>query len=164
MKTRQFFAITALLMLIAFAGNAQIKVGAGLSYATDINSAGISINGQYDINEDWAATGGFTYFLEKDYVKWSALDFNANYNITEVGDKSKLYGIGGLNVTFAKLDIPGLSDFMGDVSTSESNVGLNLGAGMNFGLSDKLTLAPEMTYTISSGSYLRIGARIMFSL
>ena len=143
---------------------AQFTVGAGLGYATDISSLGISANVGYEIDETWEATGSYTHFLKKDYVKWSAIDFNANYNISEIESLGNLYAIGGINITTVKLDIPGLSEFLGGNSTSESNFGLNIGAGLKVDLSEKMILAPEMTYSISSGSYLRIGAKLMFRI
>ncbi len=165
MKKLLFTAIITILMTGMFNNaKAQFSVGPGLGFATDISSLGISANVGYEINEKWAASGAFTYFLEKEYVKWSALDFNANYNLTEIENIGALYGIGGINVTMVKIDIPGLNELFGSGSTSSSNFGLNLGAGLNIDLSDKMTLAPELAYTISNGGYLRAGVKLMFSL
>jgi len=160
-----FIVIIAILFVGSFQETkAQFTVGAGLGYATDISSLGISANVGYEIDETWEATGSYTHFLEKDYVKWSAVDFNANYNISEIENLGKFYAIGGLNITTVKIDIPGLSEFLGSSSTSESNFGVNIGAGLKVDLSEKMILAPEMTYSISSGSYLRIGAKLMFRI
>jgi len=160
-----FVVIVAILFVGSFQETkAQFTVGAGLGYASDISSLGISANVGYEIDETWAASGSYTHFLEKDYVKWSAIDFNANYNISEIENIGKLYAIGGINITTVKIDIPGLSEFFGSSSTSESNLGLNIGAGLKVDLSEKMILAPEMTYSISSGSYLRIGAKLMFKI
>ena len=160
-----FIVIIAILFVGSFQETkAQFTVGAGLGYATDISSLGISANVGYEIDETWEATGSYTHFLEKDYVKWSAVDFNANYNISEIENLGKFYAIGGLNITTVKIDIPGLSEFLGSSSTSESNFGVNIGAGLKMDLSEKMILAPEMTYSISSGSYLRIGAKLMFRI
>ena len=160
-----FVVIIAILLVGSFQETkAQFTVGAGLGYATDISSLGISANVGYEIDETWEATGSYTHFLEKDYVKWSAVDFNANYNISEIENLGKFYAIGGINITTVKLDIPGLSEFLGSSSTSESNFGVNIGAGLKVDLSEKMILAPEMTYSISSGSYLRIGAKLMYRI
>ena len=159
-----FIAIIAILLVGTFQeSKAQFSVGAGLGYATDISSLGISANVGYEINDEWAASGSYTHFLEKDYVKWSAIDFNANYSLTEIENVGSLYGIGGINITMIKWDVPGLNEFLGS-SASDSNVGLNIGAGLNVGLSEKMVLAPEMTYTISSGGYLKAGVKLMFKL
>jgi opacity protein-like surface antigen len=165
MRKLLFTAFVAILLTGAYnQAQAQFKIGPGVGFATDISSLSISANASYDINEKWAASGAFTYFLEKDNVKWSALDFNANYNITEIENVGALYGIGGINITMVKVDIPGLDDLLGSSSTSSSDFGINLGAGLNLELSDKITLAPELCYTIVNGGYLRAGVKLMFSL
>lgn len=163
MKKITLVIIVALMSGLFQQVNAQISAGAGLVYATNIGSLGINVDAAYQINDDWAATGAFTYFLESDYVKWSALDFNANYNITEIDNVGLLYGLGGINMTFVKIDIPGLSEWMGDASTTSSFVGLNLGVGLKIEINEQLYIAPEMAYTIINGSYLRFGAKCMYN-
>ncbi len=143
---------------------AQFSVGAGLGFATDISTLGISANLAYEIDETWAATGSYTHFLEKNNIKWSAIDFNANYNISEIDNLGQFYAIGGINITTVKIDIPGFSNFINDSSVSESNFGVNIGAGIKIDLSDKMLLAPEMTYSLKTGGYLRIGAKLMFKI
>ncbi len=171
MKTLLRTLLIVSLFFVAAKSQAQISVGGGLWYGSDINSIGISANGKYAIDENWSAAAGFTYFLEKDYVKWSALDLDANYNITELENVGTLYGIGGLSITFWNIDYDGGTIDMGeygsfdmDVSASGSDVGVNIGVGLNIEASEKFAIAPEIKYTISDGGYLRIGAKIMFGL
>ena len=159
-----FVVVIALLLVGSFQETkAQFSVGAGLGYATDISSLGISANVGYEIDDTWAATGSYTHFLEKDYIKWSAIDFNANYNLNEIENFGKLYAIGGINITTIKWDAPGFTELLGG-SASDSNFGLNIGAGLKVDLSEKMILAPEMTYTIGNTGYLRIGAKLMFNI
>ncbi len=166
---KKLFTMFALFLLIGVINEtkAQFSVGPGATFATDISGLGLSANGVYQIDDTWAVSGAFTYFLEKDNVKWTAIDINANYNLTEVSGVGILYGIGGINITSVKIDLPSinLGEF-GSVggSASASNFGVNLGAGVNIELSEKMVLAPELTYTVSSGGYLRIGAKLLFSL
>ncbi|WP_297086452.1 outer membrane beta-barrel protein [uncultured Draconibacterium sp.] len=171
MKTLLKTLVFSVLFFVAAQSQAQISVGGGLWYGSDINSIGISVNGKYDFNEKWAAAPAFTYFLEKDYVKWSALDLDANYNITELENIGSLYAIGGLGITFWSVDFDGGTIDMGEfgsydlgVDASGSDVGVNLGVGLNIAASEKFAIAPEIKYTISDGSYLRIGAKILFGL
>lgn len=162
------FAIMVLIMGTAVKqANAQFSIGPGIGFATDISSLGLSANAAYQIDESWAATASFTYFLEKDYLQWTAFDFNANYNLTDIENLGTLYGIGGINITSVSVDFPDF-EFEDEVvnvgSASSSDFGINLGAGLNIDLSEKMVLAPEMTYTVSSGGYLRLGAKLMFAL
>jgi hypothetical protein len=179
MKTKQLIFSAVLMVLTTFTSQAQFKAGAGIHYATDINSIGISVNAAYEFNDTWGAMGAFTYFPEKDYVKWSAVDFNGRYNFSQLGDNGVFYAIGGINITTVKVEIDGYSidydygDYYSDyyssemssgsTSASSSDVGLNIGVGMELGLSDKISLAPEAIYTISSGGYLRLGTKVMYS-
>jgi hypothetical protein len=171
MKTVLKTFFVAVLFFVVAESQAQISVGGGLWYGSDISSLGISANGKYAIDENWSAAASFTYFLEKDYVKWSTLDFDANYNITEIENLGSLYGIGGLAVTFWSINYDGGTVDMGeygsydlDLDASASDIGLNLGIGLNIVASDKFAIAPEMRYTISDGGYFRIGAKILFGL
>lgn len=94
---------------------AEMSLGAGIVYGTNINNIGIGVNGKYVINETWSAAPSFTYFLKKNMVNWSSLDLDANYNFTEIENLGKLYAIGGLNMTFFKIkydmDLGGFGDF-----------------------------------------------------
>ncbi len=156
----------AIVSLFSFnEANAQISIGGGVAYATGISNIGISVNGEYAINDDWDAAAGFTYFLKKGYLNWSALDLDAHYNFTEASF-GKVYGIAGLNVLFASYKIPtvdlgAFGSYGGNYSSS--SVGLNLGIGTKIAMSDKLAIAPEVKYAIGSG-YLQIGAKILFGL
>jgi len=163
--------VAIFLFFIVADASAQISVGGGLWFASDISSVGISANGKYAIDEDWSAAASFTYFLEKDYVKWSMLDFDANYNITEIENIGSLYGIGGLAVTLWSVDFDGGTYDLGeygsydlDFDDSGSDIGLNLGLGLNIEASEKFAIAPEVKYTISDGGFFRIGAKILFDL
>lgn len=162
-----FKVFIAVILFFAVAeASAQISAGPGVVYGTDINNIGFSLNGKYEFNESWAAAPSFTYFLKKDYVNWSALDLDANYQLTNIENVGGLYAIGGLNMTFYKvkyeLDFGEYGDFSD--SATGSDAGVNLGLGLNVVTSEKLAIAPEIKYTISSGGYLRIGAKIMFGL
>jgi len=162
--------VVVILFFTVTEASAQISVGGGLWYGTDINNIGISINGKYEFNETWAAAPSFTYFLKKDYITWSALDFNANYQITEIENVGGLYGIGGFGLTFWGIDgkdsgLDAYAEYVGhsaDLNTTE--FGVNLGVGLNIATSEKLAIAPEIMYTFGGVNYLRIGAKIMFGL
>ena len=145
--------------------NAQLSLGPGLSYASDINNVGLSANVRYAFDSDWAVSSGFTYFFEKDYVAWSVADINVNYNLTEIDGVGSLYALAGVNITHAKVDVP-LNFGYGSVNISgtASDYGFNIGGGLNINLNEKLVLAPEVCYTIIEGGYLRIGTKLLFTL
>jgi hypothetical protein len=155
-----------LITVFAFSeSKAQISAGAGVVYGTSISNIGFSVNGKYEINEKWSAASTFTLFLKKDYVTWSALDLNANYQLTDMEKFGSLYALAGLNITFYKINIVyDLGAYGGpyNETASGSEAGLNLGLGLNIPFKEKLSIAPEIKYTIGGAHYLRIGAKAMY--
>ena len=164
-----FKAFIVLAVVLSFSiteSKAQMSVGGGVVYGTSINTIGFSINGKYEFTEDWSADPAFTYFIPKNGYTWMVLDLDANYQITEFDGVGRLYGIGGLGMTFAHYKIDADFGALGDYSASgtTTTVGLNLGAGLEIPLSEKMAVSPELKLTIGSGTYFRIGAKIMFGL
>lgn len=144
----------------------KLRAGAGLFYASDINNIGLNINAAYEINDLWEAAVGYSYFFEKDYLTWSVLDLDAHYNFYTDGSKMTAYGLAGLAINFAKVTIPEINMGGGvvipETTSKDSSVGLNLGVGVNYGLTDQLNLAPEFRVVLADGSYVRIGAMIQY--
>lgn len=145
---------------------AQMSAGAGIVYGTNINNVGFSVNGEYEFNEKWSAAPAFTYFLKKDYVNWSTLDLDANYQLSEIENIGGLYAIGGLNMTFYKIKYEADYGDYGNFSESltGSELGVNLGFGLTVPAGDNLAIAPEIKYTLGGANYLRIGVKVMFGL
>ncbi|MBN2166463.1 MAG: outer membrane beta-barrel protein [Marinilabiliaceae bacterium] len=190
--------IITLVLLISgvYAANAQnskILAGAGVSYATDLNSLGITLRGDYLINDAWEAGADFTFFFEKDYTSWKAFDLNGHYVFMK-NDKTTLYGLAGLNFTFWKVDFGSYSyydpsdydsyysdsyygDYLSDYYNAYDNlysssigyeasgteVGLNIGAGARINISKQLYLNGEMKYTIGNYNYLTINTGVLYN-
>ena len=109
---KSIFFLTVFLIAIGTL-QAQIKVGPGLCFGTDIDNLGISANVIYDFNESWSAAPSFTYFLPKNNVNWSVLDLDANYVFANVEKLGKVYALAGLGITFWSFDFDdqGFFDF-----------------------------------------------------
>lgn len=169
---KKLFTVVAIVVLFftAHDAKAQISAGPGVIYGSDINNIGFSINGKYEFTEKWSAAPSFTYFLKKDYVNWSALDLDANYQITEIENIGGLYAIGGLNLTFWKvkydydLDFGEFGSYSDSGSATGSDAGINLGLGLNVPVNEKIAIAPEIRYTFGGANYMRMGIKVMFSL
>ena len=152
-------AVVVILVVFSFSqAKAQISVGAGAVFGTEINNLGLSVHGKYQFTDEWSAAPSFTYFLKKDMLSWSSLDLDANYKISDAG----LYLIGGLNMTFFSIDTD--DTFLGGFDLSGTDTGFNIGAGMEFEIGDGLTFSPEARYTLGGGNFLRIGLKVMFEL
>lgn len=166
---RSLKIVVAIIAFIAFTPNQtkaqQMAVGGGVFYASSVNSIGISLNGEYQFTDEWSAAPSFTYFLKKDdYWTRMTLDLDANYKFKEIEGVGGLYGIGGIAFTFDSFKWSDSTWGGYDANTTSTTLGLNLGIGLNVPLAEKMTIAPELRYTIMSGGYLRIGAKFMYSL
>jgi len=171
---------------MASAQESKIMAGGGLTYATEIKNIGINIKGLYLINEKWEADAGFTYFFEKNYTKWSALDFNGHYVFVN-NDGKALYALAGLNMTFYKFEIDGvgidpyddyyggtdeypeymdefnpMASLAGDLESKGSEIGVNIGIGGRMPISSALSLNGEVKYTLGGADYLSINAGILY--
>ncbi len=145
---------------------ANLRVGGGLYYATEIKNVGLTLNGAYAITDQWAAALSFTHIFEKNYVKWNILDLDGHYVFYQSDNNLNVYGLAGMSISFWKITFPAMNFGYGmttpEIITTGSNIGMNLGVGANYPLTDNLNLAPELRFTIIEGSYLRIGATLQY--
>ncbi|HKK41843.1 MAG TPA: outer membrane beta-barrel protein [Bacteroidales bacterium] len=141
----------------------HLRAGAGISYASGINTIGITLNGSYNITGRWEGAISFNHINEKNSITWNLLDFDGHYVFYNNNNRLTVYGLTGLSFTMWKLNVPDMT-IMGytvpGYTSTGSNAGMNLGAGLNYRLADNLNLEPELRYTFISGSYLRIGATL----
>ena len=153
------------------AQDSKILAGAGLKYATDISTMGIEAKGVYLASDTWEIAPAFTYYFKKNNLNWSTLDFDAHY-VFSADDKNTFYAIGGLNVTFWKFKVDGLSElddlFEGSglggsgFDSSGSDVGVNIGVGSRFAISDKMYFNADLKYTIGNANYLSAGVGVLY--
>ncbi len=118
----------------------DIVLGAGLVFGSGIgageldNDLGIRIDGYYTVTPEIRAGADFTFYFpdsagEFDLTVWE-LNFNGNFIFLDE-DGLMVYGIGGLNITGISQEFPTSS---GTRSTSNSELGLNLGIGAEYTL------------------------------
>ncbi len=133
--------------------NAQISYGGGASlYLESPSSFGIQAKALYDINEDWNASGTFTYYFE-DFTFWS-FDFDAHYFVTTISDDIALYPFAGLNISRISV-----STIFGDVSSSDTNI--NLGASFQKPMGN-MRIYVEPKLIVGDGSALVISGGLLF--
>ncbi|MBI9072889.1 MAG: outer membrane beta-barrel protein [Melioribacteraceae bacterium] len=169
MKTR-ITILTAVLMLFVLSNvnSAQnIKVGGGLTFASEISNIGIHANGIYKIDETWEASPTLTYFLEKDYLSWFTIDVNAHY-IFSKNDGLTAYGLAGLNMTFWSFDfeteVPNFGFGGVSLDASGTDIGINIGGGARKEISEKMELVGEIKYVLGGANNFAIKAGVVFSL
>ena len=148
-------AVIALLSIGAYAQKGQTYLGGQLAYPTDIESLGIGVKGGYGITDAIRAQATFDYFLKKDNVSWWDLNLDVNY-LFPLGNNIKVYPLAGL--TYLRGSVDGFTQTVntpdGNItvgnneSYSDGNLGLNLGGGFQYDLTDKLVLNAEVKFQI----------------
>lgn len=161
-KVLKLSGICIVLLILAtstsFAQDGDIKIGGGLIYGSEIEQLGLRADGYYSISEDWRAGVALGYFFPKNDINWFEIDLNANYVFHSDEDLS-VYAIGGLNFMIVSFDIPGAG------SNSNSEFGINLGGGLEYGI-DFGSLFGELKYAGIGGDadQLVIGAGLRFNV
>ncbi|MBD3615615.1 MAG: hypothetical protein HUJ22_03505 [Gracilimonas sp.] len=164
--------ITTLVFMVLFSvlavqtAQAQfVKAGVGLMYGSEVERLGIRADGVYQINEEFRAVVDLGLFFPEEFgnttVTWWELNANANY-IFHADEEQGLtaYALGGLNFMTVKSKF---DDGTNTASASNSEVGLNLGAGLEYGVGFG-DLFGELKYVIGDADQLNIGAGVRFPL
>ncbi len=153
----------------AFAQKGETAVGINLMYGTEISNLGIGAKAQYNFTDAIRGEASFNYFLEKDAMKMWDININAHY-LFPVANKLKLYPLVGVTYTNWNLGSSILSDIENELkdmyddwgipsddaedfdsgSNSKGKFGANLGAGVQYDLSDKFAIGLEVKYQLVS--------------
>ena len=148
-------AVIALLSIGAYAQKGQTYLGGQLAYPTEIESLGIGVKGGYGITDAIRAQATFDYFLKKNNVSWWDLNLDVHY-LFPLGNNIKVYPLAGLTYLHASADgvIQSFDEHTGKVvegskySYSDGNLGVNLGGGFQYDLTNKLVLNAEVKFQI----------------
>lgn len=107
-----------------YAQKGRQAIGFGLSYGTEIESAGLGIKYQYNITNPLRIEPSFNYFFENDNV--SMLDLNVNFHyLCPVAQSVKLYPLFGLTMSNWMFDMHDL-DVDWDGATSMLMMGVTI--------------------------------------
>ena len=162
---KKIFLVMALVLMgiSASAQQGEKAAGINLSYGTEHKALGIGVKGQYGITDAIRAEASFDYFLKKDGLSMWDINLNVHY-LFPLTDKLKVYPLAGLTFTNWKYEEtieievdPMFAQYLteddltiGSVSGSESKFGVNLGAGLQYDLTEKLALNVEAKYQFVS--------------
>ena len=150
-----FFVICMMLVSAStFAQAGSKTIGIHGNYMIDTpNNFGIGANFGYEIIDNLRGVAEFNYFLKKDQVSYWNAEVNAEY-LFKVGDAFTIYPLAGI-------DFLGISVENGG---SDSKMGLNLGAGVEYAISEELSLKAEYNYKTQydGWSLLKFGVVIPF--
>lgn len=108
-----------------YAQKGRQAIGFGLSYGTEIESAGLGIKYQYNITNPLRIEPSFNYFFENDNV--SMLDLNVNFHyLCPVAQSVKLYPLFGLTMSNWMFDMHDLDVVTGMETTSMLMMGVTI--------------------------------------
>lgn len=135
----------------------KIRLGIGTSYVSEVESPGIIIKGVYEISQKWECALAYSHVFENFGLSWNIIDFDGQFVFYDNDKKLNAYALGGLAVNFWKRK----TILMNDTRTG-SYLGLNIGAGLNIALSERINLAPELRGTLFDLSYTRVGITVQY--
>lgn len=154
-----FFVICMMLVSAAsFAQQGKMTVGIHGDYMIDSpKNFGIGANIGYEVINNVRGVAEFNYFFKKDHVSFWNVEVNAEYLFKLADGAFTLYPLAGI-------DLLGQSVDLGGSTQSDSKLGLNLGAGVEYQLMENLALKAEYNYkTQGDGwSLLKFGVVIPF--
>lgn len=144
---KSILSFIVFLMCLGFAKSQSI--GLMLGYGSKIEQIGIGANAEFGLTDKLKIAPSFLYYFteDHDFVKTNLWELNGNVNYYFIDDNDLgVYGLGGLNYTHisAKADHMGYSH-----SESSGKIGLNLGAGLNYNITDRLSPYAELKFVIS---------------
>ncbi|MBQ4006403.1 MAG: porin family protein [Muribaculaceae bacterium] len=119
----------------------QVAAGLNFEYGNLTESAGWGAHIQYGIIDNLRAELGFNHFFKHNHVKAFDVNLNAHYLVGLYKEKLYIYPLLGLNYTMAT--------FEDDHEKIEKNhVGLNLGAGAEYEITEHIGVKFEYRHTI----------------
>ncbi len=144
----------------AFDQKAAIAVGANLSYGTELSSFGFGVKGQYGFTDEIRFEASFDHFTEHNNLKMWDLNLNAHY-LFPVEEKIKVYPLAGITYTnwIVSTTVPtasidpntgALIEGYEPTENSDTKLGVNLGAGVQYELTKQLNLTFEAKYQLVS--------------
>ncbi len=152
-------------LLSSFAVSAQqIGLRGGFAYTTEIEKLGLNLGGQYSINPEIDLSAGFTFFTGESTSIFGTtiksnfwmFDIDGHYNFNVENDFT-IYPLVGLNFTTASVKI-------GDNRDSTTELGLNIGGGAKYALTDALDAFFELKYIIGDFDQGVIGLGVVYKL
>jgi len=156
----------ALVSVCSYAQQGTTAAGVYGAFGSENSNFGLGAKVQYGILDALRAEASFDYFFKKDYLTNMNASLNVHYLIP-ISEKFRVYPLAVVSYIYWKADYEGAVDdalggygdlipdemkdeLYGDVDDSESKIGFNLGAGVEYDLTDKLSIFAEGRYQFVS--------------
>lgn len=138
------------LFALSFNSDAQIRVGGGLVFnAETAPDLGLNFRAEVGIGDAIVIAPNFTYYFKTFGITVTEINGDVHYPF-DITESVTVYPLGGLNVS----------------SIGDTKIGINLGGGAQFGISDNLRVFAELKYIalIEFYSPVVIGGGVLFEI
>lgn len=145
------------LMLVANSNAAaqDFSVGGGLAYGTEVEAIGIQGGATYAFTEEIRGAADVIIFFPDNYDWWE-LNVNGHY-LFYAEEGISVYALAGLNYATLSIDLGQFG------SASDSELGLNLGGGAEFGV-DFANVYVEVKYVLGNADQLGLSGGLRFPI
>lgn len=153
MKKFLLATVMALISSISFAQIGKWAAGLNVGYGSDISKPSIGAKVLYDISEQFTVAPSFNYYFQKkeDGIKANYWDLNGDLHWNVVSKENlKFYPLAGFTYMHGKASVDAEYDEEEEISASDSWLGANVGAGVQFNLGPNFTASIEAKYQIIS--------------
>ncbi|WP_258105315.1 porin family protein [Marinoscillum sp. MHG1-6] len=159
------------LVLFVFAVDAQdLDLKGGLAFGTEIDKLGINLGAKYGVTPEIDVEAGLTFFFPESTsftdpfsgttttikTGFWMFDINGLYNF-QLDSKFRAYPLAGLNFSTGTVKID-------NNRNSNTEVGLNIGGGAAYAVSDKLDAFLELRYILGKADQGIIGFGVYYAL
>lgn len=163
-----FLAIcVALISLNVSAQKGEQNIGAHVLYGTDATNIGLGLKYQMNVTDAIRLEAVGDYYLKKDGFSMYDVNLNGHY-LFPLSTKWTVYPLVGVNYTHwssGSIDFETGIDETTTVDIKDSSIGLNVGGGIQYQLSDKIRVGAELKYqTISGANTAVVGVGVTFKL
>lgn len=153
-----FGVLTLLIGNTVFAQGAKTRAGFFLAAAMgDFDQLGVGGLGEFKVANKFTLSPQLLVYFPDDNVNVLEVNFNGNYYFYSQ-DIFSFYGLGGLNFARASYNGPGDNDW------DDTEIGLNLGGGINFELGKTVVPFSELRFTIGDYDQFVISGGLKFNL
>ena len=162
MKPLNYFIYLTFFLFLSVQARAQYTLGGGLDYNVDVKRTGLFLRGTMTPDSLWRLAGTFNYFFQggSKVTQWE-LAFDSHYFFFE-NEKVRSYLIGGINLYHFHSSAPPQEDQTAD--TRANKFGVNLGAGIQTRLNDRMYPFAEMKVSVGDGSLFGIFVGFTYQL
>lgn len=152
MKKILLFLVMAATMLMAHAESGEWAVGGQVVYGTKAETAGLGLHAKYCLTDAFRASLSGNYYFKHAGVNAFDVNLEANY-LFGLNEKVRVYPLAGLVLGVWHAD--GVNVSYGDMELgvdgqTDSKLGANLGAGIDYLMNDHWGLNGEVKYQIIS--------------